>query len=378
MTTPNDTNKPESVETLRREPTQELRKDRDMLDESRANVVFVLMEIETTFPEPWWCAGKPEELAEHIKGRFAGLRAECERLRGTLEAVRMVGVKWEGSCSSSNLVNDIDTCIAGWNRRTVKAEDECERLRGLEKLVKAGRHTFNNLNEHGVCMFDFMNCWLDQARAENGNLKADIVSHSHTIETLRKENAELRHKVPCYEQAHAEDVATVQTASQSNEDLREENAELKAMVTKQAQMLNEHDADSVKIVKQWIEGPREKLLAERDTLREQVRELESKRAFFVEQTNIALARAGKYEVERDARVQDVYALANQVRVLREACEASRKALQQICDLSNVNSATRAMIQMVGTRLNATLAATAPVQPTKATPIEVANVVKEGK
>jgi len=55
--------------------------------------------------------------------------------------------------------------IATLRARIAALEAENARLRKLEALTKEGRHAFNDQNEAGKTIVDFLNCWLDQEKA---------------------------------------------------------------------------------------------------------------------------------------------------------------------------------------------------------------------
>lgn len=57
------------------------------------------------------------------------LSNENERLSSLVESLRMVVVRWNGSCSSSRQVEDTEDCIAGWNKRASNFAAERDSLR---------------------------------------------------------------------------------------------------------------------------------------------------------------------------------------------------------------------------------------------------------
>lgn len=58
-----------------------------------------------------------------------------------------------------------DRSDAGSTAQVASLEAENARLRKLEALTKEGRHAFNDQNEAGKTIVDFLNCWLDQEKA---------------------------------------------------------------------------------------------------------------------------------------------------------------------------------------------------------------------
>lgn len=83
-------------------------------------------------------AAEVERLKEACAKEFASvelLSNENERLSSLVESLRMVVVRWNGSCSSSRQVEDTDECIAGWNKRASNFAAERDSLRSL--LVQA-------------------------------------------------------------------------------------------------------------------------------------------------------------------------------------------------------------------------------------------------
>lgn len=67
------------------------------------------------------------------------LRTRAELAETKLEAIRMSIVKWQGTCSSANLLADVNECISAWHTRAVTAETK---LAEAEKENKRWRENF--------------------------------------------------------------------------------------------------------------------------------------------------------------------------------------------------------------------------------------------
>ena len=70
-------------------------------------------------------------------------------------------------------------------KRTRKAAED-ERDKAV-RVLKEGRHTFNDLNQNGKTIFDFLNVWLDQANTANGKLAAELEALKARAEQAERE-----------------------------------------------------------------------------------------------------------------------------------------------------------------------------------------------
>lgn len=69
------------------------------------------------------------ELSEMLAGLQQQPCPRCAELEQKLESIRMLIVRWQGSCSSSRLLEEINECISAWNKRAGEAEKERDDLK---------------------------------------------------------------------------------------------------------------------------------------------------------------------------------------------------------------------------------------------------------
>lgn len=79
-----------------------------------------------------------------------------------------------------------DRSDAGSTAQVASLEAENARLRKLEALTKEGRHAFNDQNEAGKTIVDFLNCWLDQEKARAETAERQLAEAREALEPFAK------------------------------------------------------------------------------------------------------------------------------------------------------------------------------------------------